>query len=122
MTYRSNLPDVVSRIRRARMAGLIAAATVLVNAVKRGVTGGYTSGDFYTGASRASVTRSEPDLTRGEILVGTDVLYMLYWEVGHYNIFARKWMRKEVWYPALRDHKQDIQDAYGRAFARELAA
>lgn len=122
MTYRSNLPEVVSRLRRARMAGLIAAATVLLNAVKRGVTGGYTSGAFYTGASRASVIRTEPDLDRGEILVGSDVPYMLYWEVGHYNIFTRRFERKEVWFPALRDHKLEIETAYGQAFARELAA
>jgi hypothetical protein len=118
MSYQSNLPAVTARMRRARAAGLIAAATVLINAVKRGLTGGYTSGNFVTGHVRASVTRSEPEIgpTDGHIEVGTDVMYALFWELGHINLFTRKFERVEVWMPALLSTREQIQAAYARAF------
>lgn len=121
MSYQSNLPAVVARLRRARSAGLIAAATVLINAVKRGLQGGYTSGDFVTGASINAVTRSEPDLVNGEILVGTNLMYNLFWELGHFNLFTRRFERVEVWYPAMTSNREQIQAAYARAYAREMA-
>jgi hypothetical protein len=122
MAYRSNLGALEARYRRARAAGLIAAATVYINAVKRGLRGGYTSGEFVTGNVINSVTRTEPDLVRGEIVVGTNVLYALYWELGHYNLFTRSFQRKEVWMPALSESATRMRDAYARAFAREMAA
>lgn len=122
MTYQSNLSAVVERLRRARMAGLIAAATVLINAVKRGLTGGYKSGDFVTGNVRSSVTRTEPivDGEGGSIAVGTNVMYALYWEIGHVNLFTRRFERKEVWMPALTSTAEEIRAAYARAFAAAM--
>ena len=58
MPYVSNLPAVRAQIDRARNAGLIAAAHVVINEVKRGLTGGYTSGAFVTGRVLNSVTRT----------------------------------------------------------------
>lgn len=121
MTYRSNLPAVITTMRRARSAGLIAAATVLINAVKRGLTGGYTSGDFVTGHVLNSVTRTEPDLGDGSIQVGTNVMYALYWELGHVNMYTRRFERVEIWYPALRDTAEAQRQAYARAHARVMA-
>ena len=123
MSYKSNLPVVAARFRRARMAGLIAAATVLINAVKRGLTGGYKSGLFVTGNVRSSVTRSEPEIgpLGGEILVGTNVAYALHWELGHMNLFTRHFERKEVWMPALLSNKDQMQVAYERAFRAAFA-
>jgi hypothetical protein len=120
-TWRMN-PDVPSRLRRARMAGLIAMATVLINAVKRGLTGGYKSGAFVTGNVRSSVTRDEPDVSGpvGSINVGTNVDYALYWEVGHYNIFTRQFERVEVWMPAATSNREQMAAAYARAFQRTM--
>lgn len=122
MTYVGHFAAVSDEINRARAAALIAAATVLVNAVKRGLTGGYTSGDFVTGNVRSSVTRSEPVITpaEGSIQVGTNVDYAVFWEVGHINLFTRKYERVEVWYPALRDNTEAMRAAYARVFARSM--
>lgn len=122
MAYRSNLPALSGRMEHARASGLIAAATVLVNAVKLGLRGGYTSGAFVTGNVVGSVTRSEPLVTvaEGSIRVGTNVPYALYWELGHQNLYTRRFERKEVWYPALRDNGEQMRAAYARAVRRAL--
>jgi hypothetical protein len=116
MTYKSNLPVVMARLRRARVAGLVAAADVLIAAVKRGLQGGFTSGDFATGQLVESVGRTEPDPDRGEIYVGTRWMYALMWELGHINVFSRQFERKEVWVPAFRDNRTLIRMAYARGF------
>ena len=122
MTYTSNLGAVTARMEDARRAGLIAAAQVLVSAVKLGLRGGYKSGRFVTGNVNASVTTSEPTITpsEGRIDVGTNVRYALFWELGHQNAWTRKYERKEVWYPALRDNAERMHDAYARTVRRFL--
>jgi len=49
MPYSSNLPQITQRLRAAQSAGLISAAAVVENQVKRELAGGYTSGNFVTG-------------------------------------------------------------------------
>ena len=41
---------------------------------------------------------------------------MLYWELGHVNLYTRQYERMEVWVPAMAATKE----AQGRAFARVL--
>jgi hypothetical protein len=120
VSYSSNLAAVRARFNEARDAGLRAAANVVANEVKRGLRGGYTSGAFVTGRVLASVNTSEPyDVVNGRaIAIGTDVMYALFWELGHDNIFTRKHERKEVWVPALYSTRQAQLDAYARAFRR----
>lgn len=120
MSYQSNLPSIEQRLRAARMAGLIAAAEVVVNAVKEGLRGGYTSGLFVTGNVMNSVNRSEPEQNADGafILVGTGVDYALFWEVGHNNIFTRRFERKEVWMPALLSTRAEQLAAFQRVYAR----
>lgn len=123
MPYRTNLPAVTAKLTDARRAGLIAAATVLQNAVKRNLTGGYTSGAFVTGHVHASVTISKPDMTpfSGSIAVGTDVPYALFWEVGHHNTFTRQYERVEKWMPALLESRIAMQRAFEQEFLRMMA-
>jgi hypothetical protein len=120
MTYQSNLSAVAAKLRAARFAGLIAVAEVVITEVKNRLRGGYTSGNFVTGFVMNSVTRSEP--SEGEngafILVGTNVMYALYWEVGHANIFTKKFERQEVWMPALLQTRNEQIAAFQRAFLR----
>ncbi len=120
MSYESNLPAIRARFNAARDAGLVAAATVVVNAVKQGLRGGYKSGAFVTGHVMASVNRSEPQSTGDGafILVGTDVMYALFWELGHDNIFTRKHERKEIWMPALLGTRSEQLAAFNRVFTR----
>lgn len=120
--YRSNRRAVEALLGKAIDGGLIAAATVYVNAVKRGLRGGYTSGAFVTGALMASVTRTEP---RNEgvarvVRVGTNVMYAVFWELGHHNLFSRRYERKEVWMPELIRSAPAQRAAFQRVFERMM--
>lgn len=124
MPYASSLAAVEAQMNRARDAGLIAAAQVVVNRVKEKLAGGYTSGAFVTGHVLNSVTRTEPADENGVrvIRVGSNVNYALFWELGHVNLFTRKFERVEKWVPALVETAQQQADAFARVFARFLAS
>jgi hypothetical protein len=120
MAYQSNLPQIASRMREATFAGLEAAAAVVENKVKEDLRGGYTSGAFVTGHVMASVNHSEPEIgpNGAFILVGTGVMYALYWELGHQNLFTRRFERKEVWMPALLSTRDQQRAAFQRVYQR----
>jgi hypothetical protein len=120
VAYKSNLAAVQAQMNRARDAGLIAAAQVVANRVKEKLAGGFTSGLFVTGNLLNSVTRTEPTDENGVrvIRVGTNVVYALPWELGHINLFSRKFERQERWLPALMETAQQQADAYARVYAR----
>jgi hypothetical protein len=145
--YTSHVREAKARIDRATDAALVASAQVIVNKVKEGLRGGYTTGDYVTGTNTASVIRSDP-LTRPSgrtILIGSsikdphpDYPYPLLWELGHFNIFVSeasggaeassvslkrtgRYVRKEVWRPALFNNKDRAQAAFSRVFARFMA-
>jgi hypothetical protein len=120
MAYQSHLPAVRSRLQQATGAGLLAAAAVVENRVKRELRGGYTSGAFVTGHVMSSVTHSEPaeDALGAFILVGTNLNYALFWEVGHMNLFTRRFERVEIWMPALLETRAEQRAAYQRAYGR----
>lgn len=122
MGYQSNLPQVTQRMRQASNAGLLAAAAVVENRVKDGLRGGYTSGNFTTGASLAAVAHSEPaiDANGAFILVGTSIFYAIFWELGFFSIFSRKFERVEIWLPALHGTRTEQLAAYQRAYQRVL--
>jgi hypothetical protein len=122
--FRSNLPALIRAMDDAAPKGLHAAAYVVQNKVKENLRGGYTSGDFVTGHSMNSVTigqvyRAETGWT---IKVGTPLLYPLFWELGHNNIFTRKFERVEKWRPALVDSRFEAMQAYTRVYTQTLHA
>lgn len=119
-TWHSNIPAVQAALREGQALGLIAAAQVVVNAVKRGLRGGYTSGDFVTGNSINHVTKGpvEQDAAGAFIRVGTSLLYNLYWELGHHNLFSGRYERRPLWIPSLLDTRA----AQGRAYAAQMKA
>lgn len=109
--YQSNLPRVSVAMSQAVDAGLKAAAAVLEDEVKRDLKDGFTSGRFTSGESERSVDHSAPDAnTQGRfILVGTDEIHNIFWELGGYNAYTRQFERQEVWMPAaLRTQKQQL--------------
>lgn len=120
--FQSNLPQVTKQIQQATANGLLAAAAIVENRVKEGLRGGYKSGLFVTGNVMASVNHSEPvvDVRGSYILVGTDVMYALYWELGHNNSWTKKFERKEVWMPALLATRSEQLAAFQRAYQRAL--
>lgn len=114
MSYESRKPEVVSLLHRARSAGLEAAIQPVADAVRAGLKGGFTSGDFDTGESVEHVkTSAVTETTDGAaIRVGTDLVYNLVWEVGHVSLFSRKFERVEVWMPALVSTRDAQQSAF----------
>lgn len=123
MTVRDNSEKMLTGIRAAEKDGLIAKANVYRNAVVRGLRGGYTSGNFVTGLNTASVSISPYVAGSGDskyIMVGTNVLYALFWEIGHHNIFTRRFERVEVWRPAIEESADRMIQAYMSAFQRTM--
>ena len=118
--YRSNSALVRKRFLKGVDGGLVAQAHVYMNAVKRALRGGYTSGDFVTGNVLNSVTRTDPrwESSARAIRVGTNVMYALFWEIGHHNIFTRRYERVEIWYPELIRTAPAQRQAFERVFYR----
>jgi hypothetical protein len=91
------------RFDDATKAGLVAAAAHYAGAVRQAAARLYDSGHFVTGATAASVqmgvTYDGPAGLRS--FVGTNELVAMYWELGHFNIFTRKYERVEYWRETL---------------------
>lgn len=121
-TWTSHLPAFLKDAEEAEQFALIAAAYVLVNAVKRALRGGFTSGAFTTGHLINTVTRGQPfrDGLGWAIEVGTSELYGLYWEVGHRNLFSGRYEREERWRPAFMDSRNEMRDSYSREWTRRM--
>lgn len=122
MSYESNKPAIVGKLQQANAAGVLAAGLVVEEAVKAGLEGGFTSGDFDTGESVRGVQHTEPAPTTDGVAVrvGTDIQMNLYWEIGGYNAYTRKFERKEVWMPALVSTRPQQIDAFTRAHREVL--
>src|SRR5690348_15439393 len=102
MSYTGSMAGTfAARHARAVDAGLEAGAQELINGLKDDKplarTQGSTSGDFVTGKLLNSIQATDPYTEKGtrHIRVYTDVLYALYWEMGHQNVFTRKYERQE---------------------------
>jgi hypothetical protein len=123
-TWTSDLAEFRRRHERASKAALIAAALVYENAMKVALTGGYKSGAFVTGRVRSSVTHGEPypiGPAQWAIRVGTNVLYALFWEIGHINLFSRRYERVEKWRPTLVEQRVRIAAKYSEIYTALMA-
>lgn len=128
MSYTGSMAGAFrQRHERATQAALQAGAQVVVNGLKDekplGLVGGYTSGAFVTGNLLGSIMMTEPQQDGGAwvIFVYTDVMYAVYWEYGHYNIFTRRYERQERWLPTLVRTREDVIKAYQRVYVRFMA-
>lgn len=121
-TWTSNLSELVKRDAEGQRRGLLAAAQVLSDAVKKNLSMGYTSGEFVTGYSVNAVTISDPfQLGRAwGIRVGTNLVSNLEWEVGHFNLFLKRFVRVERWRTAMMDTRQAQAQAFAKAYARAM--
>lgn len=122
---KSNTQILLNNLQGAQAQGLKAAAYPFYNEIKRSLRHGYHSslgnwGDFVTGNNVNHVTTSQPRFVAGgaEIRVGTDLMYALYWELGHHNIFTRHFERDEKWAPAYAATRAQAFEAYARVFGR----
>ena len=123
--FTDNSTKFLRAVRKGKKQGLLAVARTVVRAVKRGLRGGYTSGDFVTGNVQNSVTYLAPyeiGDNEFETIVGTNVPYALHWELGHYNIFSRRQEPAQpVWQDALESVKEEIQQQYTAKISSALA-
>lgn len=123
-TWKSDLPEFRRRHERASRAALIAAAIVYENAMKLALTGGYKRGTFVTGRVRSSVAHGEPypiGPAQWAIRVGTNVLYALFWELGHMNLFTKRYERVEKWRPTLVEQRVAIATKYSEIYTAMMA-
>ncbi len=120
--WNSNLPELNRRFDLAQQKGLRAGAEVLRNAIKRKLRGGYTSGQFVTGNVINSVTISNAERVGGvwAIRVGSNLMYALYWELGHFNLFLNRFIRVEKWRIAWLESRNEVREAYTRVATRVL--
>lgn len=135
VTRRNKTPVTPERFNAAMRAALTAGGNVLANEVKKELRGGYRSslgnkGDFVTGNSLNHVRVTEPVLSgdrrgrltyagaRSYVRVGTDLLYNLFWEIGHFNLFTLGYERDEKWGPATKRARPRAMQAFSRVFSR----
>ena len=117
-TWTRRVPDIGDRFEGAMVSGLLAAAYVYYAELKRRLAGGYTSGAFVTGHLLNSITIAPPVFEGSDLVVrvGTQLLYALAWEVGHNNLFTRRFERQERWFPTAVDTEPAQQAAFARHF------
>lgn len=113
-------PAFLAQYQRAIQAGLVAAAAIYAGALKQKLQQGYWSGDFVTGTTAASVQVSAP-FRFGEggawaVRVGSNSLIALYWELGHFNLYMRRFVRVEFWRYTLEEQQTAMAAAFRTAF------
>ena len=123
-TYTSRSREIAARLAVAVDAGLVAAGEVVKTEVKRRLAPGYTSGAFVTGHVLGSVTRTAVSVVGGVhvLHVGTNVDYALFWEVGHANVFTRKFEHQPRWAPAVAAVRAEALRAFQIAAGLEMRA
>ncbi len=124
--FASALPEFEAASRDGAASGLIAAAELLKGEVRKRLQSGYTSGDYVTGNNIVRVQRSEP-VVEGDVMairVGSTQIsppYPLFWELGHHNVFLDKFVRVEVWRPALLDSRNAMAAAFAEGYRRRVS-
>ena len=113
------------RYREGARKGVEAAATHLWVSVRKAFGSWYyTSAAFRSTLQvKQSIRRDGPkwDGEGWESLVGTNKVEALYWELGHHNVFTRKYERVEMWVPTGAREVQAMRDTFARVVARMMA-
>lgn len=106
--------------------GMDAAAMVLLNAVRIGFGSTYYKGGRFrsTLQVKQSIRKLMPYKTQSgwETQVGTKLIEALYWELGHQNLFTRKYERVQIWEPAGKESTGEMIAAYNRTIVRRMEA
>jgi hypothetical protein len=138
MPVNSNRDAVEARMRQAEADALIAAGNVYRNAMTEALQGGYTSGAFYSGmqgiAGSVSVSEPQRDPEGAYIVVGTNVEYAKYWELGFnrrlwvwFDEKRQQWFsrpgptvyeRVEKWRPTLESKAAEIIAKYASVYGK----
>jgi hypothetical protein len=127
MALTNNRAEVETLMQRAEADALFAAARVYRNAMMKALRGGYTTGAYAHGfdgvAGSVAVGTPQRDAEGGFIVVGTNVEYAKYWELGHHNLFmwdgrgsGPPFVRVEKWRPTLEQEAPAILDKYAAVY------
>jgi hypothetical protein len=125
VTTTDNRRKVEAAVIEATRLGMDAAAAHYQMAVYKAHNNHYTTRRFKnTLAVRQSIRRTDPVQERGgwAVRVGTKLIEPLYWELGHHNLFTRKYERREIWKPTAIATRKAIQNAYARVVQRVMRA
>lgn len=121
VTTVDNSRQALARYDDASMRGLDAAANHLRTELLKAFGSSYYKGGRFrsTLQVKQSIRRLMPYKTADgwETTIGTKLIEALYWELGHRNVFTRKYERVQLWVPTAADNV----DAMRRTFARVVA-
>lgn len=136
------------RYDTAARAGIVASSQYLLNELKKAYQDYYTSGAFRSTLQiRQALRRANPE--KGPdgwyTIVGVPTATVvpgkkkgdpkslfdkpvdrgkvaLFWEIGHHNVFTRKFQRMPIAVPAANDSAQGMRDAWARVVKRYMEA
>lgn len=121
MTVTDRSREAGDRYREAARKGVDAAANTLEREIKKAHNAYYTSQAFRSTAQiRQSIRRVGPAMDVGgwASQVGTNKMIALYWELGHRNLFSRKYERVRLWVPTALQNTERMRATFARVVAR----
>lgn len=123
VTFTDSSRRVQDRYREAARMGLAAGGQLLVRELKKAHGDSYYKGGKYrTGQVRQSIKATRPRWNGGwTLLVGTKLVFPLYWELGHTNRFSGKYERVQIWQPTYLAQINAIQAEFGATLKRYMA-
>jgi hypothetical protein len=114
------------RYREAARLGVDAAANTLEREVVLAHDASYYKGGAFRGTLlvRQSIRRAPPtDSGRGWVSkVGTKIIQALFWELGHHNLFTRKYERVRLWVPTAQANVERMKANFAAIVARVMNA
>jgi hypothetical protein len=113
-----------ARYREAARLGVDAAANTLEREVAKAHDSTYYKGGAFRGTLqvRQSIRHSPPqDTPTGWVSkVGTNKLPALFWELGHMNLFTRKYERNRIWVPTAQANIERMRRTFATVVARVM--
>lgn len=115
-----------AKFREAARLGVDAAANTLEREVAKAHDSRYYKGGAFRGTLmvRQSIRHSPPVLTPGGWMskVGTNKLPALFWELGHMNLFTRKYERVRIWVPTAQANVERMRRTFAAVVKRVMGA
>lgn len=116
----SHMGTVRKMLDEMAVAALHGAAYAVENEAKRQTRHGFTSGDFATRGWQ-SITHRVEGAPRYRALVGSTERHFLFWEMGHHNLFTRRYERVP-WLSRAFEQSRTLQLQYALTAAQNVAA
>lgn len=132
--------QVQQRYDKAARAGLVASSQFLLNELKKAYSNYYTSGAFRSTLQiRQALRRADPEKDKDGwyTIVGVPTatvtpkdsktpvdrgMVALAWEMGHQNLFTRKYERVQIALPTATQSAQGMKDAWARVVKQVMEA